>query len=405
MFLIDTAAGSHHRGRRDQARARRRASRTASGSTQKPQAPRRPARGHPHHRVAHATCCVSSRPSATPTRSSSCSSSPMARTGVEALGSMGTDTPLAVLSNRPRLLFDYFKQLFAQVTNPPLDAIREELVTSVVEGDRARGQPAGSRDRVAATCWRSRARSSTTTSSTSSSTSRRRTSAGRPAPIACLYPVAEGGDGPAPRARPHPPRGLRGDRRRRHHPRSCPTGRPTRSWRPIPSLLATAAVHHHLIREKTRTQVGLIIETGEAREVHHFACCSGTARRPINPYLAFDTIEDRIRERAHRRASTSTHAVEELHQGRRQGRAQGHVQDGHLDRRVLHRRADLRGHRPRRASSSTSTSPAPSAASAASASTRSPRRSAAATRRAYPRPSRGARPPRPRLRRRVPVAP
>jgi glutamate synthase (NADPH/NADH) large chain len=217
---------------------------------------------------------------------------PMARTGGEALGSMGTDTPLAVLSNRPRLLFDYFQQLFAQVTNPPLDAIREELVTSLSkligpEGNLLHPEPTSARlleiprpivdndelDKLkhveeAGFGWKSQ-----TTS--------------------CLYPVKEGGAG------------LRDALTRIQEEASAAieagvTLLILSDWAsndelaPIPSLLSTAAVHHHLIREKTRTQVGLIIEAGDAREVHHFCLLLGYGAAAINPYLAFDSIEQRI---------------------------------------------------------------------------------------------------------------
>ena len=131
MFLVDTDAGPHRRRRRDQGRRSPPSTRTASGSTQGlVHLDDLPDREHvvlqPRRR-----CCAASRCSATRTRSCKLLIAPMARTGGEALGSMGTDTPIAVLSDRPRLLFDYFQQLFAQVTNPPLDAIREELVTSL----------------------------------------------------------------------------------------------------------------------------------------------------------------------------------------------------------------------------------------------------------------------------------
>ena len=113
---------------------------------------------------------------------------------------------------------------------------------------------------------------------------------------------------------------------------------------PIPALLVTAAVHHHLVREKTRTRVGLVVETGEAREVHHFALLLGYGAGAINPYLAFDTIRDLCREGVlvgpHR-----AQGGQELRQGGGQGHPQGDVEDGHLDGRVLHRRADLRGGR------------------------------------------------------------
>ena len=210
----------------------------------------------------------------------------MAKTGAEPIGSMGTDTPIAVLSERPRLLFDYFTQLFAQVTNPPLDAIREELVTSLAHVHRARGQPARPDPGVAAARSCCPSRSSTTTSWPRSSTST--TTATCPASqavtISGLYRVGGGGAAlrPAPRRGP-PPRSTR----------PSPTGariivlsdrNSDAELAPIPSLLLTAAVHHHLIREKTRTQVGLVVESGDAREVHHVALLIGYGagrRQPV----------------------------------------------------------------------------------------------------------------------------
>jgi len=221
---------------------------------------------------------------------------PMARNGVEAIGSMGTDTPLAVLSDRPRLVYDYFKQLFAQVTNPPLDAIREELVTSLSkvigpEGNLLETGPESCHllelpypilnnedlDRIQhiqEADPRFRART-----------------------IRCLFPAFSGG------------RGLQRalERIRAEVSEAIEDGAniivlsdwlSNEDLAPIPMLLATAAVHHHLIREKTRTQVGLIVETGEAREVHHFALLLGFGAAAVNPYLAFDSIEQLINTRA-----------------------------------------------------------------------------------------------------------
>jgi len=218
---------------------------------------------------------------------------PMAKAGYEALGSMGTDTPLAVLSNRPRLMFDYFAQLFAQVTNPPLDAIREELVTSVgrmvgPERNLLDPQPQSARlielrrpildnDELAKLEHVEEAHLGF-----------------RSKRISCLYPVAEGGPGLAAAL----------ERIRAEADEAIAEGysililsdwRSSEDLAPVPSLLFTAAVHHHLIRNKTRTQVGLIVETGEAREIHHFCLLIGFGAAAINPYLAFDSIEDRIR--------------------------------------------------------------------------------------------------------------
>lgn len=224
---------------------------------------------------------------------------PMASKGMEALGSMGTDTPLAVLSSRPRLLFDYFKQLFAQVTNPPLDAIREEVVTAVsstvgpesnllepgpnsckqlslpyviIDNDELAkiihanddGDQAGLQAKV----------------------------------LSGLYRVEDGG------------RGLSTALDRVCQEASSAIADGARMLvlsdrnadsvdAPIPSLLLTAAVHHHLVRTKQRTMTGLVVEAGDAREVHHMALLIGYGAGAINPYLAFESIEDLIAEGMH----------------------------------------------------------------------------------------------------------
>jgi glutamate synthase (NADPH) large chain len=261
---------------------------------------------------------------------------PMARTGAEPIGSMGTDTPVAVLSDRPRLVFDYFSQMFAQVTNPPLDAIREELITSlagttgpernlfepspascrqvvlpfpvisdsdlakivhinsggdlpgfaahVVDGryDASAGEGGGGealRQRLEEICWEvseaindgariivlsdrgvadpaviGEGRSLAATAST---TTGARSAVG-------------GSGGSSPRAN-------------------------TANTAPIPSLLLTGAVHHHLIREKTRTKVGLVVEAGDARESHHVALLVGYGASAVAPYLAIETVRDMAR--------------------------------------------------------------------------------------------------------------
>jgi glutamate synthase (NADPH/NADH) large chain len=219
---------------------------------------------------------------------------PMARVGIEPIGSMGTDTPVAVLSNRSRLLFDYFTQLFAQVTNPPLDAIREELVTAL---GKTIGPEGNLLDPDPSSCRQIHIPRPILNNDEFA------TLAGideqlpdfRAATISCLYPVAEGGAGL---------RQALADICRQTS-EAIDDGaniiilsdrHGTEALAPIPSLLFTAAVHHHLIRERSRTQVGLIVETGEAREVHHMCLLLGYGAGAINPYLAFETIEDLIAE-------------------------------------------------------------------------------------------------------------
>ncbi|HEY6533175.1 MAG TPA: glutamate synthase large subunit, partial [Acidimicrobiales bacterium] len=221
---------------------------------------------------------------------------PMARTGAEPIGSMGTDTPIAVLSEKSRLLFDYFSQLFAQVTNPPLDAIREELVTALggtlgPEGNLLNPQPSSCRQiHVPRPVIDNDELAKLVHINDYDGMSDFHTVV-----IPCLYPVAGGGEGLR--------KALEQVRRKATDAIDAGATILVLSDRdadadmaPIPSLLFTAAVHHHLIREKTRTQVGLVVETGEAREVHHMCLLLGYGAAAINPYLAFETIEDRIAE-------------------------------------------------------------------------------------------------------------
>ena len=221
---------------------------------------------------------------------------PMAKSGGEALGSMGTDSPIAALSNKPRLLFDYFSQLFAQVTNPPLDAIREELVTSL-------GGSIGPEHNLL-----------------------------DPGPDSCkqislAFPVIDNDelakiininvDDEYPELAAYVVRGLfpvTGDGntlRQRLEEIKVEVSQAIKDGAhvivlsdrdgdaedcPIPSLLLTAAVHHHLIREKTRTQVGLIVEAGDVREVHHVALLVGYGAAAVNPYLVMESAEDLVRQ-------------------------------------------------------------------------------------------------------------
>lgn len=224
---------------------------------------------------------------------------PMAARGMEALGSMGTDTPLAVLSDRPRLLFDYFKQLFAQVTNPPLDAIREEVVTAV---NASVGPEANLLDPGPGSCQQlalpfpiidndDLAKIIHINDDGEHSGLQARVISG-------LYRVNDGGPGlraALERVSTEASEAIRdGARLIVLSDRNADT-----VDAPIPSLLLTAAVHHHLVRTKQRTMAGLIVEAGDAREVHHMALLIGFGAGAINPYLAFESIEDLIAEDMH----------------------------------------------------------------------------------------------------------
>ncbi|GAB2878993.1 glutamate synthase large subunit [Myroides odoratimimus subsp. xuanwuensis] len=221
---------------------------------------------------------------------------PMANSGGEPIGSMGTDTPIAALSDKPRMLFDYFSQLFAQVTNPPLDAIREELVTSL---NGSIGPEANLLEPTPASCRQ----------------------------VVLPFPVIDNDDlakirhinrdGDMPGFVTHVSRGLYeveggGAALARRIDEICQEvsaaiadgariivlsdRHSTAELAPIPSLLLTGAVHHHLVREKTRTQVGLLIEAGDVREVHHVALLVGYGAAAVNPYLAMESVEDLARE-------------------------------------------------------------------------------------------------------------
>jgi glutamate synthase (NADPH/NADH) large chain len=217
---------------------------------------------------------------------------PMARTGYEPIGSMGTDTPVAVLSTRPRLLFDYFTQLFAQVTNPPLDAIREELVTSL---GTSIGPEVNLLSSTPSHCRQVGLSFPVIDNDELAKLVHINADGDKPglksANIAGLYEVEGGGAALAARLAAicaEVSEAIAGGARiivlSDRHSES--------ELAPIPSLLLTAAVHHHLIREKTRTRVGLLVETGDVRETHHVALLVGFGASAVNPYLAMETVED-----------------------------------------------------------------------------------------------------------------
>ena len=220
---------------------------------------------------------------------------PMAQGGAEPIGSMGTDTPIAVLSQRPKLVFDYFTELFAQVTNPPLDAIREELVTSLIAtiGPRTNllvGTPQS--------CRQLTIDYPILDSDGLAKIIRINQDGDLPEftshVVSGLYEVDGGGSALAERIaaiRAEVSAAIAAGARTivlsdRHS---------TSERAPIPSLLLTSALHHHLVREKTRNQVGLVVEAGDVREVHHVALLVGYGATAVNPYLMFESAEDLAR--------------------------------------------------------------------------------------------------------------
>ena len=308
-----------------------------------PGPPERPSRRRRSCRCPTTRRCSSARsPSATPTRTSGIILTPMARDGVEAVGSMGNDAALAVLSNRPRLLYDYFKQLFAQVTNPPIDCIREEIIIGAEtrlgsEGNLLNPQPSA--------CRRVELKWPILTNEEFAKIRRQNLPGLKVGVLPILFRVTRGEKGLAKSRRGalrHGPAHDRGGGGQRHHPQ-----RPRREqdFAPVPALLAVAGLHHYLIREGLRTRVSLVLETGEAREVHHFSLLIGYGCSAINPYLAFETIDDMIREGL-LVEDRPQDRLQELRQGGHEGRHQGHVEDGHLGHPELPRRAGVRGPRP-----------------------------------------------------------
>ncbi len=212
---------------------------------------------------------------------------PMAREGHEPIGSMGNDTPLAVLSRRPQLLFNYFKQLFAQVTNPPIDPIREEIVMSL---DTTIGRERNLLDETPKHCEQLYLMSPVITNEQLQYIQRLDRPGLKTATISTLFPAKEG------------PAGLDAalDRICQEALRAIEEGATilvlsdrgvNRESVPIPSLLATGAVHHHLVREQKRTDCGLVVESGEPREVMHFCLLTGFGAGAVNPYLVFDIID------------------------------------------------------------------------------------------------------------------
>jgi glutamate synthase (NADPH/NADH) large chain len=222
---------------------------------------------------------------------------PMATLADDPVGSMGTDTPLAVLSNRSRLLYDYFKQNFAQVTNPPIDPIREELVMSLTSmiGPRPNllGRDAGTHKRLEV----DQPILTNADLAKIRSVEEALDGAFRCATIDITWDAATGAEGIELALKEMcwaATEAVLQD----HNILILSDRAQSEARAPIPALLATAAVHHHLVRQGLRMQTGLVVETGEAREVHHFCVLAGYGAEAINPYLAFETLEA-LRARRH----------------------------------------------------------------------------------------------------------
>jgi glutamate synthase (ferredoxin) len=217
---------------------------------------------------------------------------PMAKDGVQPLGSMGTDTPLAVLSDQPQLLYNYFKQLFAQVTNPPIDPIREELITSTTT---LIGSEANLLKPAAASARMIKLEHPLLSNEELEKLRHVERPGFKAATLSLLFPVAGG------------TAGLEKAMEKLFNAAIIAVEAGTtilvlsdrgvdRDHAAIPALLAVSGLHHHLIRTTTRTRVSLVLESGEPREVHHFAVLLGYGANAINPYLAFESLDDMIRQ-------------------------------------------------------------------------------------------------------------
>jgi glutamate synthase (ferredoxin) len=217
---------------------------------------------------------------------------PMANDGVQPLGSMGTDTPLAVLSNKPQLLYNYFKQLFAQVTNPPIDPIREEIITSTETMVGSRG---GLLNPKPESCALIKLKQPILTNEELEKLRQVNRPGFKAETLPILFTAADGA------------KGLEGALNKLFAAADEAIAGGVNiiilsdhgvgvQNAPIPALLAVAGLHHHLIRHGMRGRVGLVLESGEPREVHHFALLIGYGCSAINPYLAFESLDEMIRE-------------------------------------------------------------------------------------------------------------
>jgi len=217
---------------------------------------------------------------------------PMARNGVEPVGAMGNDAPLAVLSEKPQLSYNYFKQLFAQVTNPPVDAIREEIITA---WETTTGPEKNLIKPEPDSCRQLRLKTPILSNEELAKIRHIEREGFKAVTLSILFKAADGGRGLAEAM----------DNLCRAADRAIAEGANLlilsdrgvdRENAAMPALLALSGLHHHLIREGTRTRVGLLLESGEPRETHHFAVLIGYGASAVNPYLAFETLEDMVRQ-------------------------------------------------------------------------------------------------------------
>jgi glutamate synthase (ferredoxin) len=219
---------------------------------------------------------------------------PMATTGTEPVGAMGNDVALAVLSEHPQLLYSYFKQLFAQVTNPPIDSIREEIITAT---EMAIG-PEGNLLEPDAKAAHQLELPSPVLSNEELEKIRHLSTGDahgfKTITLSILYRVADGGAGIRKAIEQLRDRASEAIAEGHNIIILSDRGHDA-DEAPIPALLAVSAVHHHLVRAGTRTLAGLVLESGEPREVHHFALLIGYGASAVNPYLAFETVHDQVR--------------------------------------------------------------------------------------------------------------
>ncbi|MDD2762911.1 MAG: glutamate synthase large subunit [Opitutaceae bacterium] len=218
---------------------------------------------------------------------------PMARDGVEPIGSMGNDAALAVLSNKPRLLYDYFKELFAQVTNPPIDCIREELIISAEtrigsEGNLLNPQPSA--------CRRVELEWPILTNEEFAKLRRLDLPGFKVGVLPVLFRVTRGEKGLSKSLEELCVMARRMIEEEEINVIILSDRGVNQDYAPVPALLAVAGLHHYLIREGLRTRISMLLETAEAREVHHFSLLIGYGCSAINPYLAFETVDEMIHD-------------------------------------------------------------------------------------------------------------